>query len=422
VASGATCGDSPPPPAMTASITSPANGATVSGGSSGVSMAVSNAQAPTQFVLKLDNTTTLYNQSVSGTTASTTWNTTTVADGTHTLNLTATDAGGKAASASITVTVSNGGGGGGGGTPPTVTITKPANGVWTGNSIGVSATASSGAPLVNIKFWGNGSVFATATCSTTTCNTDVGWVTGPLMPAAYQIQAVATDSAGQCAISAPVTINKDATSPTVTSGATCGGSPPPPTMTPSITTPANGATVSGASSGVSMAVSNAQAPTHFVLKLDNATTLYDQSVSGSTASTTWNTTTVANGPHTLTFTATDAGGKTASASITVTVSNGGGGGDTTPPTVAITKPGNGAWTGNSIDVTATGSDNVGVATLTYYGDGNQFGQASCGGTPTCTATQWWITGPLPSGQHTLTVVATDTAGNQTTSAPVVINK
>jgi len=34
----------------------------------------------------------------------------------------------------------------------------------------------------------------------------------------------------------------------------------------------------------------------------------------------------------------------------------------------------------------------------------------------------WLTGALPDGKHTITVVATDTAGNSTVSAPVVINK
>jgi hypothetical protein len=416
VPSGATCGGAPPPPGITASITSPPNGATVSGTSSAVSLAVSNVQAPTQFVLKLDNTTTLYNQGVSGATASTTWNTTSTPNGTHTLTFTATDAAGKAATASVSVTVANPTSG----TPPTVSVTSPASGAWTGNSIEIKATASSGAALTNLKFWGNGAVFATVPCSTTSCLGDVWWVTGPLAPAAYQVQVVATDSAGKSATSAPVTIYKDATAPMVPSGA--GGGTPPPALTASITSPPDAATVSGTSSGVSLAVSNAQAPTQLVLKLDNTTPLYNQSVSGTAASTTWNTTTTANGPHTLDLTATDAAGRTATASVSITVSNGTSPGDTTPPTVTITKPSNGAWTGNSIDVTATGGDNVAVATLTYYGDGTQFAQVACGGTASCTSTQWWLTGSLASGQHTITVVATDSSGNQTTSAPVVINK
>jgi hypothetical protein len=132
---------------------------------------------------------------------------------------------------------------------------------------------------------------------------------------------------------------------------------------------------------------------------------------------------VANGTHTLNLTVSD-GTRTSTATISVTVNNttgGGGGGDTTAPAVSITSPPNGAWTGNSIDVTATATDNVALASLKFFGNGTQFAQAACSGT-TCTSTQWWLTGSLPSGQHTITVVATDTAGNTKTSAPVVINK
>jgi hypothetical protein len=85
------------------------------------------------------------------------------------------------------------------------------------------------------------------------------------------------------------------------------------------------------------------------------------------------------------------------------------------------KPSTGAWTGNSIDVTASATDNAGLASLKFFGNGTQFAQVTCSGT-TCGSTQWWLTGSLPSGKHTITVVATDTAGNSTTSAPVVINK
>ena len=403
-----------PPPALTASITSPASGATVSGTVT-VNMAAGNASgSPTQFLLKLDSATTLSSQSVSGSAATYAWNTSGVAAGAHTLSLTVTDGAGRTATASVSVTVSSGGG-----TGPSVSITSPFNGDWIGNSVEVKSTASSSVGLTTLKVWGNGGVVATVTCSGASCTGDSWWVTGSLPPAAYQIQVVATDTAGKSTVSAPVTVNKDATSPVVPSGA--GGSTPPPALTASITSPANGATVSGASSGVSMAVSNALAPTQFVLKLDNATTLYNQSVSGTTASTTWNTTTATNGPHTLNFTVTDAAGKTATASVSITVSNGTGTGDTTPPTVAITSPPNGAWTGNSIDVHVSGTDNVAVATIKIYGDGKFVDQVTCGGA-SCSGVVWWLTGSLASGTHTITAVAADTSGNQTTTPPVTINK
>jgi hypothetical protein len=95
--------------ALAANITSPANGATVSGTVT-VSMSATNVQgSPASFVLKLDNTTTISSQSVAGSTATASWNTTTAANGTHTLNLTVTDGAGRTASKAINVTVSNGG-------------------------------------------------------------------------------------------------------------------------------------------------------------------------------------------------------------------------------------------------------------------------------------------------------------------------
>ena len=89
-----------------------------------VNMAATNAQgSPTQFLLNRDGTTTLSNQSVSGTTATFAWDTTAggLANGTHTLDLTVTDAAGRTATASVTVTVT---------APPALTaaITSPTNG------------------------------------------------------------------------------------------------------------------------------------------------------------------------------------------------------------------------------------------------------------------------------------------------------
>src|SRR5262249_61943753 len=93
-----------------AAITSPANGATVSGVVS-VGMSATNAQgSPTSFVLKLDNTTTISSQSVSGATATASWNTTGVPNGSHTLNLMVTDGAGRTAAAADPGTGSTGGG------------------------------------------------------------------------------------------------------------------------------------------------------------------------------------------------------------------------------------------------------------------------------------------------------------------------
>lgn len=103
--------------------------------------------------------------------------------------------------------------------PPTVTITRPSSGTWTGNSIVVGASAIDDVGLVEIQLWGNGAVFATIPCSGTTCSGTFLWITGPLPAAAYEVNAVAMDTAGNETISAKITIVKDATSPVKPSGA-----------------------------------------------------------------------------------------------------------------------------------------------------------------------------------------------------------
>src|SRR5207247_895149 len=145
-----------------------------------------------------------------------------------------------------TVTVSNGGGG----TAPTVTITAPPNGVWTGSSIHITASASSsGSALTSLKIYGNGGVVLQTACSRTSCTLDDGWASASVPAGAYPVQAVATKAAGAWTTSTPVTINKDATSPVTPSGAPPssggggGGDTTPPAI--SMTGPASGATVSG---------------------------------------------------------------------------------------------------------------------------------------------------------------------------------
>jgi hypothetical protein len=89
--------------------------------------------------------------------------------------------------------------------------------------------------------------------------------------------------------------------------------------------------------------------------------------------------------------------------------------------VTITSPTNGVWTGNSINVSVSATDNAALRTIDVLGNGTKFATVTCSGT-TCGGTVLWLTGPLPSGQHRITAIATDAAGNTTTSAVVTINK
>jgi hypothetical protein len=90
--------------------------------------------------------------------------------------------------------------------------------------------------------------------------------------------------------------------------------------------------------------------------------------------------------------------------------------DNTPPTVAITSPASGATVSGTITVTANASDNVGVVGVQFKYNGLNFGGED-------NAAPYAVSGDtttVPDGSYTLTAVARDAAGNQSTSAPVTI--
>jgi hypothetical protein len=80
--------------------------------------------------------------------------------------------------------------------------------VWTGNSIDVSARASDNVAVTSIRLYGDGTLFATLPCNGPTCSGTALWLTGSLASGQHTITAVATDSSGNTATSATVTIYK----------------------------------------------------------------------------------------------------------------------------------------------------------------------------------------------------------------------
>ena len=90
--------------------------------------------------------------------------------------------------------------------------------------------------------------------------------------------------------------------------------------------------------------------------------------------------------------------------------------DTTPPTIAFMNPQNSAPLSGTVTVSATASDNIGVAGVQFKLNGNNLG-------PEDTAKPFslsWDTTTVPNGPSTLTATARDIAGNTTTAAPVAV--
>jgi len=88
--------------------------------------------------------------------------------------------------------------------------------------------------------------------------------------------------------------------------------------------------------------------------------------------------------------------------------------DTTPPTVAVTAPAAGSTLFGMVSIVATASDNVGVAGVRLLVDGVQVGGERTA--PPYTVT--WDTITAAHGNHVITAVARDAAGNSSTSAGV----
>ena len=88
--------------------------------------------------------------------------------------------------------------------------------------------------------------------------------------------------------------------------------------------------------------------------------------------------------------------------------------DTTPPTVSMTVPSSGATVSGNTTVSATASDNTGVAGVQFMLDGADLG-AEDTAAPFSVA---WDTTGVANGLHTLTAVARDAAGNTTASTAV----
>ena len=186
----------------------------------------------------------------------------------------------------------------------------------------------------------------------------------------------------------------------------------PPTV--ALTAPANGSTgTTGTPISLTATASDADGSVAKVEFYDGATKLGEDTSSPYALS--WTPTTT--GAHSLTARATDNLGLLAtSAAVGVTINAPSS--DTQPPVATLTAPANLATglTGTMLALTATATDNVGVASVEFQVDGAQVGA-------TLTAAPYAVsvdTNAYASGQHVLRVRARDAAGNTSTWATATV--
>lgn len=382
--------------ASTVSVTYPTSGTKIKG----TVTATANATDPegvasVQFKLDSTDGTNGTNLGAADTSSpyQASFNSTTTTDGTHTIMAIATDANGqKTNSTPVSFVVDN--------TAPDTTITSTNPG---------STSQTSASFVFNTT--------PTETGVTYECQLDSGNYAACTSPKSYTGLSVgnhtfsvrATDSTG----------NVDATPATQTWTVTAPADTTDPTV--SITAPTNNASVSGANVAVTATASDNVGVVGVKFYLDS-TPPNSQLGSEDTTSpytTTLNTTTLANGPHTLIAVARDAAGRTGtSATITVNVNNPvTPTPDVTPPTVP-TNLRSTATSENSISLAWNAStDPAGAANETISGVNNYtvYRSNSANGTytalsPAVTATSLTDGSLTASTTYYYKVLATDNAG------------
>jgi hypothetical protein len=125
---------------------------------------------------------------------------------------------------------------------------------------------------------------------------------------------------------------------------------------------------------------------------------------------TWNTKTVPNGTYSITARARDAAGNiTTSSAVSLTVSNAA---DTTPPVVHLTGLTANQTVGGSLILSATASDNIAVTGVQFQVGGTNIGAAD----PSAPYRVLWNTAGWATGTYTVSAIASDAAGNTSTSS------
>jgi hypothetical protein len=279
-------------------------------------------------------------------------------------------------------------------TSPTVSITSPTNGSTVSGTVTINANATDTSGISKVEFLVDGVLKSTDTTSAYS----YAWDTTTATNGSHTLQAKAYDTANNTATSTTVTVtvnNSDATAPNITAF----------TATPTSVT-AGGTVALAATATDNVAVTKVEFYDGTTLLNSDTTSPYSYN---------WVTTGVSAGAHSVTAKAYDAANNTKTSSIvTVTVSAAA---DTTAPTVSVTAPTNGTSVavGTAVNITATASDNVGVAKVEFLVDG----ALKSTDTSSPYAYSWATTG-VAAGTHTIVAKAYDAANNSTSSTTVSI--
>ncbi len=276
-------------------------------------------------------------------------------------------------------------------TAPSVSITAPTGGTQVSGSVIITANASDNIGVSSITVLVDGVAVGSGNSSPL----NVTWNASSVAQGSHTITARAVDAAGNTGTSAPVAVSvvapADTTAPTA-----------------SITSPANGAAVTG-TVAITASASDNVGVTSVTILVDGASVGSDTSAPYSVS---WNTAGVTAGSHTIRAQAKDAAGNigtSGSVSVTVTAPN-------QPPTISLTAPASGGTytTPANITVSATAADADGtIARVDFY-----VGTTLISSDTTSPYAATWTTST--AGAYSFSAKAVDNTGATTPSSSVSV--
>lgn len=186
-------------------------------------------------------------------------------------------------------------------TPPTVSLTDPASGATVTGMVVISATASDNVGVSRVEFYVNNVLLSTSQAAPYQAT----WDTTRASNGTATLTAYAYDTSGNRSqvATASVTVSNPVPQDTT-----------PPTAR--ITSPANGAVVSGATTKILGTASDNVGVTQLIVNVDGKDIC--TAANANSISCSWNTKKAARGSHTLTLIARDAAGNVGGNSIAVT--------------------------------------------------------------------------------------------------------
>ncbi|MFW6074408.1 MAG: Ig-like domain-containing protein [Chloroflexota bacterium] len=319
------------------------------------------------------------------------WDSTSVAEGDHTISATAADGAGQSDSDSVSIAVDNVD------DPPTATFTNPLDGDTVSGDVTLAAEASDDRGVVQVEFQVDLVVVGVDTDGSD--GWSVPWDSTTIADGSYFFHAIATDTAGQEWGEAIVVTVEN------------GSADADPSV--EITSPGDGDTVSGEVE-ITANASDDNGVDQVEFFVDGAS-IGTGTESAGTWSINWDTIGYADDAYTITATATDTAGQTASSSVGVTVDN-----IDEAPSATITNPSGGSTVDGTVAIQVDADDaedSAGSLDVEVSIDGGTWQSATYSGG---FYEFDWDTTTVADGDYTIDARASDSGGNVTNATQITV--